>query len=162
MNAITSWYAGLAARDQRILRIGAVAVALILLAGVLLPLQGNLRTARQDLQQQREDLEWMRGVAPTLAAAGPGQAAVNRGNESLVVTIDRTARESGLAKALTGSTPSGNGAMRVQLENADFNLMLGWMHRLATQQGIVVEEASITRNGGAGQVNVSALLRPGN
>lgn len=161
MNAISIWYAGLAARDQRILRIGAVAAVLILLVGVLLPLQQNLLRARTNLQQQKEDLEWMRGVAPTLAAAGPGQVEANRGNESLVVTIDRTARESGLAKALTGSTPSGNGAMRVQLENADFNLMLGWMHRLATQQGIQVEEATITGNGGAGLVNVSALLRPG-
>jgi general secretion pathway protein M len=162
MNAISSWYAGLAARDQRILRIGAVAVALILLVAVLLPLQGKLRAAEQNLQQQQEDLEWMRSVAPTLAAAGPGQVPANRGNESLVVTIDRTARESGLAKALTGSTPSGNGAMRVQLENADFNLMLAWMHRLATQQGILIEEATITGNGGAGMVNASALLRPGN
>jgi general secretion pathway protein M len=162
MNAgtLTLWYGKLAPRDQRILRIGAVAVVLIMLLWIVLPLHRNLTQAGERLRQQQQDLEWMRGVAPTLAAAGPGQAAIAPGSESLVVTIDRTARESGLAKALTGSTPSGNGAMRVQFENADFNLLVGWLHRLNTQQGLLIEDATITGNGGAGLVNVSVLLRP--
>ena len=61
----------------------------------------------------------------------------------------------------TGSTPAGNGSMRVQFENADFNLLVGWLHRLNTQQGLMIEDATITGNGGAGQVNVSVLLRSG-
>jgi len=161
LGPLSVWYVKLSPRDKRILRIGCVAVGLILALWIMLPLHRNLTLAREQLRQQQEDLDWMRGVGPTLAAAGPGQAAAAPGTESLVVVIDRSARESGLAKAITGSTPSGNGAMRVQLENADFNLLLGWLHRLNTQQGLHIEDATITGNGGAGLVNVSVQLRPG-
>ena len=160
-DALTAWFGKLSPRDQRILRIGAAAVVVIVLVWVLLPLQRQVNQAGKQLRQQHQDLEWMRGVAPTLAAAGPGQVSIAAGNESLVVTIDRTARESGLAKALTGSTPSGNGSMRVQFENGDFNLLVGWLHRLSTQQGLLVEDATFTGNGGTGLVNASVLLRPG-
>jgi general secretion pathway protein M len=161
LTALTGWYGGLAARDQRILRIGAVAVVLILLLGIFLPLQRNLLQARAHLKQQQEDLEWMKRMAPTLAAAGPGTPVAANNGESLVVVIDRTARESGLVKALTASQPAGNGAMRVQFTGADFNLLLGWLHRLTTQQGLHVEDASVTSSGNPGIVNASLQLRPG-
>jgi general secretion pathway protein M len=124
------------------------------------PLQRNLQLAREQVRQQQADLGEMNRDGPTLAAAGPGRGGVANSAQSLVVLIDTTARESGLARALTGTTPAGTGAMRVQLENADFNLLVGWLHRLATQQGVQVEELTITRNGGAGLVNVAVQLRP--
>jgi general secretion pathway protein M len=159
--ALTAWHSSLAPRDRRILRIGAVAVVLILLLGIFLPLQRNLLQAREHLKQQQQDLEWMRRMAPTLAAAGPGTPVGSTNGESLVVLIDRTARESGLVKALTASQPAGNGAMRVQFTSADFNLLLGWLHRLTTQQGLHVEDASVTSGGSPGLVNASLQLRPG-
>jgi type II secretory pathway component PulM len=156
--ALRDWYATLAPRDQRILRFGAVGAVVIVLLWVLLPLQRNLSTARTHLQQQQQDVEWMRQVGPTLAAAGPGAASISK--ESLVVVIDTTARESGLAQALTGSQPTGNGAMRITLEGADFNLLLGWLSRLSSQQGVRVEAANITGTDAAGLVNASVQLRP--
>jgi general secretion pathway protein M len=162
-SALTVWYAQLAPRDRRILNIGAVVVALILIFWVMFPLQRSLSLAREELRDKQANLEEMRGMAPTLAAAGPGQPAtpVPAGNGSIVVLIDTSARESGLAKALTGSTPAGNGAMRVQLEQADFNLVIGWLHRLSTQHGLRIEDATFTDTGGAGLVNLSVQLRPG-
>jgi general secretion pathway protein M len=154
------WYAGLAGRDQRILRIGAMALALILLLWVLLPLHRSLGAARAQLRQQQEDLEWMRRVGPTLAAAGPGAGPVAATQEPLLVLVDRSARESGLAQALTGSQPVGSGAMRVVLEHADFNLLVGWLARLSAQHGVHVEEASVTGGGTPGEVNASVQLRP--
>jgi general secretion pathway protein M len=151
-------YSQLAARDQRILRIGAIAVAAIVLLWIFLPLQRKLVVARQKLETQHTDLQWMRSVAPTLAAAGPAIATQATG-ESLVVLIDRTARESGLGQALTGSQPASEGSMRVQLERADFNLLTGWISRLASQHGVRVESASVTAQGEPGLVNVSVQLR---
>lgn len=154
----TTWYERQSERDQRILRWGAVALTLILLLGIFVPLQRSLVQARKHLATQQADLAWMRSVAPTLAAAGPGPSAAPSG-ESLVVLIDRTARESGLAQALTGSQPSGNGSMRVQLENADFNLLIGWLSRLGSQHEVRVESASITATGTAtGVVNATVQL----
>jgi len=157
--ALHAWYAQLAPRDRRILLAGAAAAAVIVALWVVLPLHRNLNEAREHLRQQQQDLEWMQHTAPTLLAAGPAQP-VSTSQESLLGLINRSARESGLAKALTGSTFVGNGGMRVQLENADFNLLVGWLHRLNTQQGLHIEDATFTGSGG-GIVNASVLLRPG-
>jgi type II secretory pathway component PulM len=155
--AFTDWYARQSERDQRVLRWGGTAAGVILLVAVLLPLQRSLNQARERVAQQQADLAWMRQMAPTLAAAGPGPAAAPPG-ESLVVLIDRSARESGLAQALTGSQPAANGAMTVRMENADFNLLIGWMSRLVAQHDLRVEAATITGNGNAGVVNASVQL----
>lgn len=157
--ALTGWYSRQSERDQRVLRWGAIAAGVIVLAGILLPLQRSLSQARERVAQQQEDLAWMRQMAPTLAAAGPGPAAAaTRPGESLVVLIDRSARESGLAQALTGSQPAANGAMTVRMENADFNLLIGWMSRLVAQHDLRVEAATITGSGSAGVVNASVQL----
>jgi general secretion pathway protein M len=159
--AISDWYSRQNERDQRVLLWGGIAAGIIVLALVLLPLQRNLSKARERVAQQQADLAWMRQVAPTLAAAGPGPAATQaQPGESLVVLIDRSARESGLAQALTGSQPAGNGAMTVRMENADFNLLIGWMSRLVAQHDLRVESASITGNGTAGLVNAAVQLHP--
>jgi general secretion pathway protein M len=153
-----TWYDSLAIRDQRVLRFGAIGVLLIALVWLLLPLQHRLTEARARLQKQQADIEWMRQVAPTLAAAGPGPVATAT-QESLVVLIDRSARESGLAESLAGSQPANDGAMRVQLEHADFNLLTGWLSRLSAQHGVRVEAASITAGNSPGVVNASVQLR---
>lgn len=155
--SLHNWYAGLGARDQRVLRIGAVAVPLILLLWVLLPLQRNLSQARTTLRQQQQDLEWMRQVGPTLAAAGPGAAAATPAS-ALPVLVDTTARESGLIQGVT-TQPAGNGALRVTLNGVDFNLLVGWLARLSGQHGVQIEAASITRGGSPGIVNASVQLR---
>ena len=159
--ALSNWYSRQNERDQRVLFWGGIAAGVMVLALILLPLQRNLSKARARVAQQQADLAWMRQAAPTLAAAGPGPAAAaTQPGESLVVLIDRSARESGLAQALTGSQPAANGAMTVRMENADFNLLIGWMSRLVAQHDLRVESASITGNGTAGLVNAAVQLHP--
>lgn len=160
-DALTQWYGKQAPRDQRILRYGAFAVAAILLVWILLPLQRNLVQARERLRQQQQDLAWMQQNEQVLISAGPATPPAAGNRESLAVVIDRSARESGLGKAYASSQATGNGAMRVQFTNADFNLLLGLLHRLSTQQGLRVEDASISTGGSPGVVNASVQLRPG-
>ena len=50
--------------------------------------------------------------------------------------------------------------MTVRMENADFNLLIGWMSRLVAQHDLRVESASITGNGTAGLVNAAVQLHP--
>jgi general secretion pathway protein M len=151
-----AWYQGLAERDQRILRIGAVVALLLLILALLLPLQRAVSGARTRIEHKQSDLAWMRTVAPTLAAAGPAPSAPGT-QESLVVLVDRSARESGLGQSLTGSQPSGKGALRVQLEKAEFNLLVAWLARLSSQQGVQVETANIEQ-ADAGLVSATIVL----
>ncbi len=159
IDSLQTWYAGLAKREQRFVLGGAVAVAVLLLLAVGLPLQRQVSGLQQRIVRKQADLLWMQSVAPTLAAAGPAAVAGNGPQESLLVLIDRTARESGLGQALTGSQPSGDGGLRVTLEKADFNSVVSWTARLAEQQAVSVQTATIEAAAEPGTVNAGLVLQ---
>ena len=159
MSALGEWYLRQSPRDQRILTIGAVVAGVLLVVLLALLPHRALVNARKDTAGKQQLLDYMRQVGPALAAAGPGTALQPIG-ESFVVFIDRTAREHGLAESLTGSPPAGNGAYRITMENADFNLLLTWMHQLASRYGVRVEAASFTSNGSPGRINATVQVRP--
>jgi len=142
-------------RERRMVMIGGVVAVFILIFGVLLPLDRSVAKARVRIGQKQEDLAWMKRVAPVLASEGP--ARVNN-NESLLVVVDRSARESGLGQAIAGSEPNGPGSLQVRLEKAPFDAMVGWLFRLSQQNGVSVEGASIDSAGGPGIVNASIVL----
>jgi general secretion pathway protein M len=152
------WFDSLAPRDQRILRVGGIAAAVIVLVGVFLPLQHLVNAAGKRVEQKQADLAWMRAAAPSVLAAGPGPSS-RATADSLVVLIDQSARESGLAKSLAGSQPSGSGSQRVQLNAADFNLLVAWLSRLSSQHGVKVESATITAASAPGVVTATLVLR---
>ncbi|MFL6601157.1 MAG: type II secretion system protein GspM [Steroidobacteraceae bacterium] len=144
-------------REQRLLKVGGIAAVLILIFGVLIPLDSSVAKAHARIAQKQADLAWMKNVAPVIATSGP----VNTGapNESLIVVVDRSTRESGLDKALAGSEPSGPGGIQVRMEKAPFDAIVGWLSRLSQQSGIGVDGASIDTAGAPGVVNAAIVLR---
>ena len=158
MNKLRAWYAGLQARERRVVAIGAVALgALILFGGVLLPLESAVSTAVRTQQTRREDLEWMRVNAPEIQAGG-GTVAADTG-EAPVVLVDRVGRESGLGNALRGTQPSGAG-VRVQLEAAPFDTMITWLATLDERYGLAIESISVDRAARPGVVNANITFSP--
>ncbi|MEJ1960845.1 MAG: type II secretion system protein GspM [Gammaproteobacteria bacterium] len=107
------------------------------------------RRRRTRIGQKQADLVWMQSVGPELASSGPAVAKPST-PESLLVVVDRAAREAGLGNSLTNSEPGGPGRLRVRLEKAQFDIMIGWLARLAEQNGIGVESASVDNAGGPG------------
>jgi general secretion pathway protein M len=150
--------AALPERERRLLIIGAVAFVLLLLFGVLVPLDRTVSHAQQRLTRKQNDLAWMKGVAPELALTAPPPAATG---ESLLVIVDRTAREAGLASSLSGSEPGAAGTLSVRLEKAPFDTLVGWLARLAAQNGVSVDSATIEKAGAPGLVNAAIVLRSG-
>lgn len=145
-------------REQRLVMIGCLAAVAILIFGVLIPLDSSVTKARARIGQKQADLTWMRGVAPVLAASSTPVHS-GGGGESLIVIVDRSARESGLGNALAGSEPSGPGGIQVRMEKASFDAMIGWLSRLSQQNGIGVDGASIDNAGTPGIVNAAIVLR---
>jgi type II secretory pathway component PulM len=143
-------------RELRMVQIGGVAVVLLLIFGVVLPLDSSVSKAKSRIARKQADLVWMKEVAPMLAANQPVQTANN--GESLIVIVDRSARESGLDKSLAGSDPSGPGAMSVRMEKASFDNMIAWLSRLSQQSGIGVDSATIDGSGAPGIVNAAIVL----
>jgi general secretion pathway protein M len=149
-------YDTLSPREQQLVKYGGIAAIAILIFGVLLPLESSVAKARSRVSQKQADLVWMRGVAPVLAAQAPSHQGGN--GESLLVVVDRSARESGLGSALAGTEPSGPGGIQVRLEKASFDAMLGWLSRLSQQNGISVDGATIDTSGAPGVVNAAIVL----
>jgi general secretion pathway protein M len=147
------WYAGLQEREQRVVSIGGVVVAvLILVLGILLPLQSAVSSAAKRNQTEREDLAWMQVNAPEIRAAG-NQLPADSG-EAPVVLVDRVGREAGLGSALRGTQPNGSG-VRVQLEAAPFDTLVSWLATLDERYGFAIETITVDRAPRPGVVNVS-------
>jgi general secretion pathway protein M len=151
-NAITSCF--FQRHHQRTLKIGA-AIAALLLVYVIIQLDSSVASARKRLLKKQDDLTWIRTNGPELLAT----AAMPQGNsgESLLVVVDRSARESGLS--IVGSDPAGPGALNVRLQKVPFDTLIGWIGRLGQSNGIRVDNASIETAGSPGIVNASFVLR---
>jgi type II secretory pathway component PulM len=151
---IIDWYQTLTDRDRRTVLWGGIAAVLLLLAGGIWKLDAATAAARERVTSKRSDLAWMQAVAPRLRS----MPAI-RSDESLPLLVDRTAREAGLAGALSGSEPSGNGALRVRLQGASFDALVIWLARLQQERGVVVESANVDGGDSEGLVNASLVLR---
>jgi type II secretory pathway component PulM len=144
--------------ERRMVMLGGAIAAVLLVVAVILPLDRSVTKAHERVGRKQSDLAWMRSVGPSLAGVGP-MGAQPATQESLLVLVDRAARESGLGTSLTSSEPSGAGGLRVRLEKAPFDILVGWLARLADQNGVQVEAASIDKAGEAGLVNAAIVLR---
>jgi type II secretory pathway component PulM len=80
-------------------------------------------------------------------------------HESLVVLVDRIAREAGIARSLAGSQPSGDGSLAVRLEQVPFDALAGWAGALVQRYGVHIASATVEGAGAGGLVNASFVLR---
>ncbi len=153
-------FESLSERERRMVVFGGIAAAVLLVLAVILPLDRAVARAEARVERKQADLAWMRSVAPELAAAGPAVRAPGATTgESLIVIVDRAAREAGLGSALTSSEPVGPGNLRVRMEKAPFDTLVAWLARLAERHGVQVESATIDNAGQPGLVNAGIVLR---
>jgi general secretion pathway protein M len=157
MSKLQAWYAGLSEREQRVVLAGGVVLALLLLiGGLLMPLQSAVSKARERSASRHADLEWMRANQAEVVA-GATQLPRDTG-EPAVVLVARVGREAGLDNAFRGTQPSGGSGVRVQLEAAPFDVMIGWMATLEQHYGLSIESVTVERAPKPGIVNASVTF----
>jgi general secretion pathway protein M len=154
--ALRERFDALTDREQRLVLFGGIAAAVLLVLAVVLPVERGVSHSAANVSRKQADLGWIQQMAPALATA---PRATPHNAESLIVLIDRSARDAGLGQALTGSQPSGNGAMRTQFEKAEFSRLVQWIATLAQQYGVQVESAQFDAGGAPGIVNAVIVLR---
>ncbi|MBB5015873.1 type II secretion system protein GspM [Rehaibacterium terrae] len=158
---MSAWLASLSARDRRILAVGAVlAAAMLLWAFVWDPLARSREALRAEAADNAAALAWMRPAAERLIARGGVVVTPSADGRSLLARVDAGVREAGLASSLLAVEPQGSDRVRVQFGGADFDLLAGWLERAAAA-GIVIEEFSAQRAAAAGRVDARLLLREG-
>jgi general secretion pathway protein M len=154
--ALETWFRNLARREQLMVLAGAGACALLLLFAAWLPVERRASALEQRVHQKQSDLAWLRSMAPQLADLREAPAA---SNESLVVLVDRVARETGISRSLRGSQPGEGNTLSVRLEQVPFDALVNWAGQLVQQHGVSVVTASIDGGAGVGTVGATFVLR---
>jgi len=161
MKQIRQWLDGLAPRERNLVYAAAALLGIaIVYFAVVLPVTSAARAREARIVQKTGDLDWMRQVAPQVmaaSAAGSGMAS----DESLVVLVDRTARESGIGSSIRDQTPAGQNGLQLRLEGAPFDLLVAWLASLQQQYGVRVDAAIIGAANAPGLVNANLTLAHG-
>jgi general secretion pathway protein M len=162
LNSLRARFEALNERERRLVLIAAgfLAIALFWLV-LVLPLHTMQVKRAARVEKKSADLVWMRQAAPQVAAARASGAS-GPSNESLVVLIDRTARQAGLGSALRDQSPNGAHSLRLRLESAPFDSLVAWLALLQQQHGVAIETANVDVGSAPGLVNASVTVgQPG-
>lgn len=153
--ALEAWFHGLARREQQMVLAGAAACALLLLFAAWLPVERRVAALEHRVHEKQADLAWLQSVAPQLATLRDAPAA---SGESLVVLVDRVARDTGISRSLRGSQPGEGNTLSVRLEQVPFDALVNWAGLLVQQHGVSVVTASIDGGAGVGTVGATFVL----
>lgn len=156
------WWAGLQARERRLVALAALVVLLALgWTTVWEPLRDARRAAAEQVATQRALLDWLERMAPQVRrwqrAEAPERAADGR---STLAIIDQSARAAGLAGALKRIEPGSGDEVRVDFAGAAFPDLMRWLSRLVAEHPIAVVRLSADRSG-PGRVDSVVVLRRG-
>jgi general secretion pathway protein M len=144
MNAqLREWLANLNERERNLVYAAAALLAVALLYLLLvLPFQTAQRKLAARVDQKTTDLAWLQANAP-VAAAAAGMSSQRQSGESLVVIVDRTARQAGLGATLRDQSPDGESSLRLRIEGAQFDTLVTWLVSLQQMYGVDIETAAI-------------------
>ncbi len=152
------WFDSLQERERVFVVAAAVLLVLaIFYLAIWMPLAKSQRSMATSVDIWSEQLAQLRPIVGKLQTqSGPRTIS----NESLVVIVDRTVRDHGLANALQRSQPTGNNGVRVQFENAAFDDLVLWLGALNINDGLRVQTAnfSATSSDKKGRVNSTLTL----
>jgi general secretion pathway protein M len=164
MQKLKDWFFSLQPRERMLVMIGGAALLIVAIYVLALgPFYAAVNAREQRVAKKEGDLAWMRSVGgEVMALNASSPTAPAPSNESLVVLIDRSARECGLGSSLTGQTPSGDNGIRVRLEQAEFDKLIVCLGGLQQAHSVTIRSANIDRTAKPGFVNASLeLTRPG-
>jgi general secretion pathway protein M len=157
-------YDQLPRRDQQALVVLAIAVFIgILYFAIWRPAAVFYEQSVAARDNAGELLAWMQANKQTiqrLGNSGSNNAAASADKpadgRALMALVTRSAGEAGLS--LQRFEPSGEGTIRVWLENAPFAEVAAWLERLNGSHGVVIDQAAMDRANEPGRVSVRLTL----
>jgi type II secretory pathway component PulM len=148
-----AWFNSLQPRERLIVLGGVAAVLLVAAWFGVMRLHAQTELLRDAVAAKQRMLVDLTRVDTRPAAPQGGQG----NNQTLVVVIDGTAREHGIA--LTTRRPDGPDGVQVAFSNVPFDMLLEWLVALEKQSSVTVESASFTTAKQKGIVNGQLTLR---
>jgi general secretion pathway protein M len=156
------WLAGLDPQE-RLLVYGAAAVLAVLVFYAVLvhPFYRSYDKLRDGVEERRATLQWMQESALKVKQLRGANPVAGKGMDgrSLLSVTDDAARGAGLGAALKRVEPDGSTGVRVWLENAAFDSVVGWLSVMSSRYGVEVDTASMERTEARGRVNARLNLQ---
>jgi type II secretory pathway component PulM len=138
----------------------------LLVLGVVVPIYllyvlawSPLQDSREQLQlQNRAEAEKLQRVetmvSQYLQLQASGQSGKQRRNLTTLINSSTAARGLSVARL----QPNSRGEIQVRFENAGFDDLMSWLHRMEHGEGLRIGEVSVTPAGNAGRVNATVRL----
>ena len=135
-----------------------VVIAIIVL-GIVRPISSQTTRGHEIVADKRELLNDLERLAERLGPQQITMSPVTAGNtDSLVLVVDQTTRNAGLAPYLKRNQPDGDSSIRLRFENAPFDTIVEWLAELESRYGLSTTSANIDMAAATGRVNCNFTL----
>lgn len=155
------WFANLEQREQWMVGVGAIVVAVIVLWGFIwTPLDKGHRGLEASVGDWQRALADIRGIAAESSQSGGGaRARPADAAQSPVVIVDQTLRARNLNNSVQRRQPTPNG-IRVEFEDVAFDQLVVWLGDLYSGYGMAVQAGSmsLSSRGEPGRINATLTL----
>jgi general secretion pathway protein M len=153
------WYQGREPREQLVLRILAMMLAITLFWFLVLnPLKSARDQARQGWISAEQTRQWIEANSEAVRQA---RARTSTGRPSGDWIASLNARAAEYQVTLKGYTPEGDQSVRVLLEDQSFANVMAWLLALSQDVGVSPSSIEISEGGREGAINVRATLERG-
>ena len=150
---LINYWGSLKEQELRLVMIAAgVFVIFILVVGIIKPLNKAVEDAEKSVQRQQSLKVFVEQSIGKLKAAGSSVRA-SSGNLSQLVNRSRGRYDINISQM----QPS-NDSLRVNIENVEFNKLMGWLDELANQHNVTIANLDISQGDEVGYVRVSRLV----
>lgn len=147
--------------ERTMLSVGGVILAILMLYLLLLePFMLKADEYQVKVASQKAQVEWLAQAAAEVKLLQPSKKlSGNRGaRQSLLVLVDRTAKQNKLASALKRVEPDGTERVRVWLDDASFDDVAKWLSLLHSKYQLEIESAVFDKTDETGRVNVRLVF----
>ena len=153
----------LAPRERLLVAVcGAFILFAVFWSLVVQPIYKGSARLTAEVESKQTQLVKYQELASRIGVSGSSNspAASINSTDSIVVIIDKTTRQSGLAAYLKANQPEGDAQVRLRFEDAPFDVIVTWLGELSQQYGMVALSANFDV-ASPGRVNCSLILSRG-
>lgn len=159
MSAVKEYFNGLEAREQKLVVIATIVIALVFpYQFIWKPFSESVENTNIRVQSQKMQYIKMQQQAKKIQQLrGAGGITAQPGRQFLNNLIQTAARRNGLANSLKIKS-DGQNNIRVSLDNVPFDNVMNWLGQLVSKNGVIVSKLNVDRQPSIGRVNVSVYL----
>ncbi|NOY67768.1 MAG: type II secretion system protein M [Gammaproteobacteria bacterium] len=157
-----AWYYSKDQQEQRIILILAIIIGLSLFYLLIWsPISEAFQQKNNQVNTKRELLTWMQKTGQEISSLKPRTKQKKRNIGSLLSTVDRTIKASGLSQTMKRLEPQRNDSVQIWFEKTSFDTLIKWLGKVNSEYTIMIQSINIDRLEQPGIVNARLILKKG-